>query len=128
MTESAEPRAIVADWTPTQADFDAFAAVSGDDNPIHVDPEFSAHTRFGRTVAHGMLLYSRLWAMVRATWPGRAHDVQTLMFPNPSFAGERLRLLVVPGDDGVIAMRITRIADGAVTLEGSCRLMPGEPT
>jgi len=67
MTESAEPRAIIADWTPTQADFDAFAAVSGDDNPIHVDPEFSAHTRFGRTVAHGMLLYSRLWAMVRAT-------------------------------------------------------------
>ena len=124
MTEGGEPRAIVADWTPTQADFDAFAAISGDDNPIHVDPDFSAHTRFGRTVAHGMLLYSRLWAMVRVTWPGRAHDVQTLMFPNPSFAGERLRLLVVPGDDGVVAMRITRIADGAVTLEGSCRLMP----
>jgi acyl dehydratase len=43
--------------TFTQAEFDAFARLSGDDNPIHVDPEFSARTRFGRTVAHGMLLY-----------------------------------------------------------------------
>jgi acyl dehydratase len=126
MTDAPETRAIVADWTPTQAEFDAFAAVSGDDNPIHVVPEFSARTRFGRTVAHGMLLYARLWAMVRATWPGRAQDVQSLMFPNPSFAGEPLRLYVVPGEDGSIAMRIVRIADGAVTLEGSCRLMPEE--
>ncbi len=42
----------------SQTDFDRFAALSGDDNPIHVDAEFSARTRFGRTVAHGMLLYS----------------------------------------------------------------------
>lgn len=124
MIEAGETRAVIAEWTPTQAEFDAFAEVSGDDNPIHVDPEFSARTRFGRTVAHGMLLYSRLWAMVRATWPGRAQDVQTLMFPNPSFAGEPLRLFIVPGDDGSIAMRIVRLADGAVTLEGSCQLAP----
>ncbi|NDJ34144.1 MAG: hypothetical protein GYB64_05715, partial [Chloroflexi bacterium] len=44
--------------TFTQADFDLFAELSGDDNPIHVDPTFSARTRFGRTAAHGMMLYS----------------------------------------------------------------------
>lgn len=126
MTEYGDTRAVIAEWTPTQAEFDAFAEVSGDDNPIHVNPEFSARTRFGRTVAHGMLLYARLWAMVRATWPGRAHDVQTLMFPNPSFAGERLRLWLMPREDGEIAMRIVRVADGAVTLEGSCRLVREE--
>ena len=47
---------IERQWIPTQEEFDLFARISGDDNPIHVDPEFSARTRFGRTVSHGMLI------------------------------------------------------------------------
>ena len=72
----------------TQADFDLFARVSGDDNPIHVDPGFSARTRFGRTVSHGMLLYSLLWGLVRRHIPGARQLSQSLMFPAPTFAGE----------------------------------------
>lgn len=33
----------------------AFAEVSGDYNPIHLDEEFAKNTRFGRRIAHGML-------------------------------------------------------------------------
>jgi len=33
----------------------AFAEVSGDHNPIHLDDEFAKTTRFGRRIAHGML-------------------------------------------------------------------------
>jgi acyl dehydratase len=51
------------------AEFDAFARLSGDDNPIHVDPDFSSRTRFGRTVSHGMLIYAKLWALVRQVRP-----------------------------------------------------------
>lgn len=124
MTEPQVIRRIVTEWTPRQADFDAFAEVSGDDNPIHVDPEFSARTRFGRTVSHGMLLYARLWAMLRENFPGRRHQVQTLMFPAPSFADEPLRLELEEMGDGEVVMRITRIADDTVTLQGACRLEP----
>lgn len=46
--------------TLRQADFDLFAGISGDNNPIHVDPAFSARTRFGHTVSHGMLLKQEL--------------------------------------------------------------------
>ena len=41
----------------TQGDFDRFAALSRDDNPIHCDPVFARGTHFGATVAHGMFLY-----------------------------------------------------------------------
>jgi len=34
-------------------DFDRFARLTGDDNPIHCDPVFAATTHFGATVAHG---------------------------------------------------------------------------
>lgn len=109
------------EWTPTQEEFDRFAALSGDDNPIHVDPEFSARTRFGRTVSHGMLIYSQLWAMVTTALPGQHHVGQDLMFPNPAFAGEALLLAVhrlkVPGMVNIVA---TRVADGEAVLLGKC--------
>ncbi len=49
-----------SDWrTVTQADIDAFAAVSGDDQWIHVDVERAAReSPFGTTIAHGNLTLS----------------------------------------------------------------------
>lgn len=41
--------------TITENDIMTFAALSGDDNRIHTDPEFSKTTVFGRQVAHGLL-------------------------------------------------------------------------
>jgi acyl dehydratase len=91
--------AITARWTPRQADFNRFAALSGDDNPIHVDAAFSARTGFGRTVAHGMLLYARVWALVAAAHPGARHVSQSLMFPAPAYADEELAITVALQED-----------------------------
>jgi acyl dehydratase len=123
LTTDAPARAAFT-WTPTQADFDAFAKLSGDDNPIHVDPEFSARTRFGRTVSHGMLLYTRVFGHLQELYPDHEHALQTLMFPNPSYAGEELTLTFTgnPEEPAEIQIEITRTADGAVTLSGSCTL------
>jgi acyl dehydratase len=85
---------ITARWTPRQTDFDRFARLSGDDNPIHVDPAFSARTGFGRTVAHGMLLYGRVWALIVAARPGARHVSQSLMFPAPAYADEELEITI----------------------------------
>lgn len=41
--------------TIAESDIMTFAALSGDDNRIHTDPEFSKTTMFGRQVAHGLL-------------------------------------------------------------------------
>jgi 3-hydroxybutyryl-CoA dehydratase len=72
----------------TQQDFNRFAALSGDNNPIHVDPEFSARTRFGKTVAHGMFLYSLICCAIDRFFPGATQLSQDLMFPNPTYVGE----------------------------------------
>jgi acyl dehydratase len=120
-------RTLCAEWTPRQADFDCFAALSGDNNPIHLDPDFSARTRFGRTVAHGMLLYARAWAVVVATYPDRRHAVQALKFPAPAYADEPLRIEIEPGslDPDLLSVRIVRVADGAEVLAGRCKLDEG---
>ncbi|HEY5729861.1 MAG TPA: MaoC/PaaZ C-terminal domain-containing protein [Anaerolineales bacterium] len=41
--------------TVTEADIMDFARISGDDNRIHTDPEFSKTTPFGKQIAHGLL-------------------------------------------------------------------------
>ena len=118
------PSGVAFTWTPRQADFDAFARISGDDNPIHVDPDFSARTRFGRTVSHGMLLYTRVFAHLVELYPGRSHTLQTLMFPNPSYADEELCISFAEDREvpGRILIDVKRKADGAVTLSGACDL------
>ena len=41
--------------TVTENDIMTFAKLTGDDNRIHTDPEYSKTTQFGRQVAHGLL-------------------------------------------------------------------------
>ena len=109
-------------WRPKQSEFDLFADVSGDDNPIHVDPEFSARTAFGRTVSHGMLVYTKLWGMVCAANPGVKSVSQKMMFPNPCFTGEDLDLKVEGSVPGFLQMTATRISDGAVVFSGEAEV------
>jgi len=82
--------------TFTQSDFDRFAALSGDDNPIHVEPEFAARTKFGRTVAHGMFLYSVVCGVLstRLPGPGTRQVEQELMFPTATSTGEEVEVHV----------------------------------
>ena len=109
----------------TQEDFDRFARLSGDHNPIHVDTEFSARTSFGRTVSHGMLLFSVVRSLLAQTWPGSTLNRQSLMFPSPAYAGDTLELVVeqqkAEGDRLVLKTTITR-PDGETCLTGECEL------
>jgi acyl dehydratase len=78
----------------TQTDFDAFARLSGDDNPIHVDPVFCVGTRWGRTLCHGMLLYSLVIHVIRSQLvPGAVELEQDLIFPGPVYAGDEILIV-----------------------------------
>jgi acyl dehydratase len=80
-----------------QARIDQFAAVTGDDQWIHVDPARAAAGPFGTTVAHGHLTLSLLPVMVRTAF--KVGDVRMTVnyglnrvrFPAPVPVGSRLR-------------------------------------
>jgi 3-hydroxybutyryl-CoA dehydratase len=78
--------------TIEQADIDAFANVTGDHNPVHVDEEFAKTTRFGRRIAHGMLTASLISAVLANKVPGEGSVYlgQTLQFVAPVFPGDEI--------------------------------------
>lgn len=111
--------------TFSQRDFDRFAALSGDDNPIHVDPGFAGRSRFGRTVAHGMLLYSAVCGVLgsRLPGPGTLQLEQELMFPNPTYADEEVTISVdlvqIQSKDRMAELNTLVLKpDGTVGLQG----------
>lgn len=122
----------------TQADFNRFAALSRDDNPIHCDPQFASTTHFGATVAHGMFLFSLLCAQMTRSFPQPVLPIaQTLMFPRPTFVADGvaavLRLQESPGPQQVVLDTEVRCKqrgldtvtdlDAQVTAHGQAHLM-----
>lgn len=121
----------------TQADFDLFARLSGDDNPIHVDPAFAAQMRFGKPVAHGMLLYGIICGLLSRHFPGAVQLEQHMIYPAPTFAGEEIRvraelISAVPELGQATLSTVITGEDGRVTCEGQTLLefplerQPGE--
>ena len=55
---------IIRQITPER--LQAYAAAAGDHNPLHLDPDFAATTRFGGIIAHGMLTLALLSEMLTA--------------------------------------------------------------
>ncbi|MCH8225789.1 MAG: MaoC family dehydratase N-terminal domain-containing protein [Chloroflexi bacterium] len=52
----------------TQDRLQAYAQVTGDSNPLHLDPEFAATTQFGGIIAHGMLTLAFIAQMMVAAF------------------------------------------------------------
>jgi 3-hydroxybutyryl-CoA dehydratase len=78
--------------TIEQTDIDAFADLTGDHNPVHVDEEFAKTSRFGRRIAHGMLTASLISSVLANKLPGEGSVYlgQTLQFVAPVFPGDEI--------------------------------------
>ena len=66
----------------------SFAELAGDDNPVHLDAEFAATTRFKRPIVHGMLYGSLFGTIFGASIPGSVYVSQRFAFKRPVFVGE----------------------------------------
>lgn len=78
----------------SEDDVRAFAQLSGDDNPLHMDEAYAATTQFGKRVVHGMLLSSLFSQLVGIHLPGKRclYLAQSLTFRMPVFVGETVKV------------------------------------
>jgi 3-hydroxybutyryl-CoA dehydratase len=107
--------------TITEADITAFAELSGDKNPLHLDVAFARRSRFGRPVAHGVLVAGVISAVLGNVLPGPGaiYVSQTLKFLRPVF----------PGDTVTARVEVTAYREdkGIVTLQTTCTNQAGHP-
>jgi 3-hydroxybutyryl-CoA dehydratase len=102
--------------TMTDADVLAFAGVSGDHNPLHVNEEFAAKTRFKRRIVHGMLTTS-LWSTLvgtRLPGPGSVYMSQDTRFLKPVHVGDTVTACMT-----LITIDITK---QRIELDAECRV------
>jgi phosphate acetyltransferase len=89
--------------TLTLADIQAFAAVSGDINPAHLNAEYANDTLFHGVIAHGMWGGSLISALLGTQFPGPGtiYLEQVLHFTKPVRIGDTLTVTatVVSKDD-----------------------------
>ncbi len=96
-------------------DLDAFAKLSGDRNPLHMDENFAARTHFQRRVVHGMLIANYVSTLVgmRCPGPGALWSQQTFRWRAPVFIGDRID----------ITLKVTHKSAGARTLTIECKAL-----
>ena len=98
------------------ADIEAFAEVSGDNNPLHLDDAYAKTTTFGERIAHGMLSGAYISAILgtKLPGPGCIYLSQSLRFRRPVKVG-----------DLVVARATIKTLDanpGHVTLDTVCEV------
>lgn len=101
--------------TLTTSDIQAFAAVSGDTNPTHLDVEYANETVFHGVVAHSMWVGSLISALLGTQFPGSGtvYLEQNLRFIHPVRVGDTLAVTVV----------ITRKDDVRQTVDLDCQVI-----
>ena len=120
-----------SDWIVTTQDmFDSFAEVTGDDAFIHVDPEAAEATRFGGTIAHGLLTLSMLPRLLRSATPvivgtrmgvNYGYDRVRFLTPVPCGAKVRGRFTLEEIDERSNGLTVLHY-DAEVEIAGSTKL------
>ncbi|MCU0636748.1 MAG: MaoC family dehydratase [Gemmatimonadaceae bacterium] len=112
------------------AEIVAFAALSGDHNPIHLDDAAGAASRFGGRIAHGMLSATFISATLATVLPGPGtiYLSQSLRFVRPVRLGDtvttRVEVLeLIPAKRRVRLATTCRTQEGAIVIDGEALVM-----
>ena len=115
--------------TVTEADILAFANVSGDKNPVHLDAAYAAKTMFKERIAHGMLSASYISAVfgMEMPGPGAIYVSQTLNFRAPVKIGDvvtaKVKVVELLAPKRRVRFECQCTVAGKAVLEGEAVLM-----
>jgi 3-hydroxybutyryl-CoA dehydratase len=115
--------------TVTGADLEAFAAVTGDENPVHLDEAFAATTPFGGRIAHGMLSAGYISAVIgtRLPGPGAIYVSQSLRFRRPVRIGDtvtaRAEITAIDKARGRVSLKTVCSVAGKTVVDGEAEIM-----
>ena len=113
----------------SQQDVVRFAEVTGDNNPLHLDAEYVATTRFGEPIAHGILTAGYISAVIGTRLPGLGtiYLSQELRFRGPVRIGDTVtaRVTVAAIDRARRRVRLdtTCVVGDQVVLEGEALVL-----
>lgn len=107
-----------------------FADLSGDHNPLHLDEDYAATTRFGRRIAHGMLSGAFISAVLGYEFKQRriVYLSQTMRFTVPVFIGDTVTTTAtvtnIREDKGIVTLKTECTnQNGGTTLTGEAVVM-----
>lgn len=115
--------------TVDEAAIVAFAAVTGDENPVHLDEAYAATTPFKTRIAHGMLSAGYISAVIgtKLPGPGAIYMSQALKFKRPVKIGDavtaRATITVIDAEKGRVTLETVCEVDGKAVLEGEALIM-----
>ncbi|MGZ8407754.1 MAG: MaoC family dehydratase [Caulobacteraceae bacterium] len=116
--------------TVTDEDLRAFAAVSGDTNPVHLDEAYAAATPFKTRIAHGMLAGAYVSAVLgtQLPGPGSIYLSQTMAFKRPIRIGDevttRVTVTALDPDKGRATFATLVLANGKTAVDGEALIQP----
>lgn len=108
----------------------SFAELSGDRNPIHLDEDFAAQTRFGRRIAHGMLSGALISSVLGNEFAEEkiVYLSQTMRFVAPVFVGDTITVTAtvasIREDKPIVTVEtVCSNQDGETTMTGEAAVM-----
>jgi 3-hydroxybutyryl-CoA dehydratase len=113
----------------TEADIVAFAEVSGDFNPVHMDEAFAVTTPFRGRIAHGMLSAAWLSALIAGELPGAGtiYLSQSLRFRRPVRIGDavvsRVEVTAIDPEKARVSLSTVCSVGGKPVLDGEALVL-----
>ena len=122
------------DFVITQEMVNQFAELSGDKNPLHLDEEFAANTRFKKPIVHGIFSVSIISKIMGTEFPGAGSVYldQKFQFKRPVFPDKeyyaKIELISVEEGrhQGIFTTQIFAKDNNKIAVDGQATVLHGE--